>query len=115
MTVTQRRCVRRYLASKTRNRRKPIDGEKIACEICNSRNNLEWHHIKAWSEGGDDSPDNLQVLCHCCHLDLHQGRNDFRRAGQWGGLVSAYIREQTIGRDAFCETMRKLAQRRWAA
>jgi len=116
MTVEQRLHVQRYLQSKSNGRcRKPIDGEKIECESCNSTSKLEWHHIVPWSEGGDDEPENLQVLCESCHVFFHKEQNDFREAGRWGGLVSAYLREQRMGREEFCQYMRSLAMRHQAA
>jgi len=117
MTAEQRLNVQRYMAFKRNGNRhrRLIDGEKVACEQCGSTSDLEWHHRLYWSEGGDDSPNNLQVLCRFCHLAVHAEKGDFRKAGQWGGLVSAYLREQTLGRERFCEEMKALALRRRAA
>ena len=33
---------------------------------------LEVHHIKPVSDGGDDHPDNLRTLCHKCHVKIHK-------------------------------------------
>jgi len=115
MTAAERKKVKLYLESKQRRQRKRIDGEKVECENCGSGTDLEWHHIIPWSQGGDDSPQNLQVLCRACHWNIHCEQEDFRKAGQWGGLVSAYLREQRMGRERFCEEMRELARLRWAA
>lgn len=35
--------------------------------------NLNVHHIKYVSEGGDDSPENLKTLCIRCHNKIHFG------------------------------------------
>jgi len=117
MTADQRANVQRYLVFKRNGsrHRRPIDGEKVVCKQCGSTSDLEWHHRKYWSEGGDDSPGNRQVLCQPCHFAVHAQKGDFRKAGQWGGLISAYLREQTLGRERFCEEMRLLALRRRAA
>ena len=115
MTAEQRENVRRYLKVRQGRRRRPIEGQKVACERCSSRSDLEWHHRIPWSEGGDDSPENLQVLCQPCHQAEHAQRDDFRKNGQWGGLVSACVREERLGRERFCDEMRTLALRRWAA
>ena len=115
MTAEQRARVKLYVESKQSRHRRPIDGEKVQCEECGSTENLEWHHMIHWSLGGDDSPDNLRVLCHSCHWNIHLEQDDFRKAGQWGGLVSAYLREKRLGREKFCEEMRELSLRRWAA
>ena len=116
MTNEQRIHVRRYLKLKQNGRvRRRIDGEKIRCEKCGSASDLEWHHRTPFSEGGDDSYENLQVLCNSCHVTLHRHHDDFRTAGRWGGFVSAYLREQRLGRKQFCEDMRTLAKKRWAS
>ena len=117
MTEAQKENIKRYLKVKQNgnSHRKPIDGEKVECDHCGSRTELEWHHKLLWSEGGDDSDENLRVLCHSCHFAVHVQKDDFRESGQWGGLVSAYIREQRLGRQRFCEEMKALAIRRWAA
>lgn len=115
MTATERENVERYIKSRSNGRcRRRIEGEKVECEQCGSSYELEWHHRKYWSEGGEDSEENLQVLCRTCHFSIHQQKNDFRTAGRWGGLVSAYVREQRLGREGFCEAMRELARRRIA-
>lgn len=115
MTAEQRANIERYLQVRTNGRRRlHTEGEKVACSQCGSQAELEWHHRKYWSEGGDDSPENLCVLCKPCHLFFHQQKNDFRIAGRWGGLVSAYLREQRLGRKRFCEAMRTLAKKRIA-
>src|SRR3989344_3430393 len=115
MTATERENVERYVKSRSNGRcRHHIEREKIECEKCGSNSELEWHHRKYWSEGGDDSFENLQVLCKSCHFSMHQQKNDFRTAGRCGGLVSAYVREQRLGRKKFCEIMRELAKRKVA-
>ena len=49
----------------------------ICCEICNSYNMVEIHHIKRRSEFGkktkhlQDLPDNLIALCRTCHDKAH--------------------------------------------
>ena len=114
MTADERVNIRHYLKSKQDKIRKRIDGEKVKCEKCGSAFDLEWHHVIPFSEGGDDSDENLQVLCHPCHVALHRHLDDYREAGRWGGLVSAFLREERLGRDEFCEEMRSLARKRWA-
>jgi 5-methylcytosine-specific restriction endonuclease McrA len=46
------------------------------CQVpgCTSRRNLEVHHIRFRSRGGDDDPANLITLCHAHHRHmLHKG------------------------------------------
>ncbi len=37
------------------------------CESCGSTEDLTCHHIKKRSEGGNDNPFNLAILCMDCH------------------------------------------------
>lgn len=37
------------------------------CVNCGSKNNLTIDHKLAYSKGGDETPDNLQVLCRKCN------------------------------------------------
>ena len=116
MTTEQRRNVEQYLRTKRNDRdRQRIEGSKVLCEECASTAELEWHHIIPFSEGGTDNPSNLAVLCKACHILIHKTNDDYREAGRWGGLVSAYMREERMGREAFCEGMKILAMKRWAA
>ena len=43
------------------------------CQCCGARSNLEVHHKEFRSQGGDDSEENLIVLCFSCHSLLHRG------------------------------------------
>jgi len=57
------------------------DGEQ--CRRCGSGTDLEIHHIRPVSHGGEDTPDNLATLCVDCHQDAHEMATD-------GGIVPAY-------------------------
>ena len=107
MTNEQRNNVQRYLKFKQNGRvRRRIEGEKINCEKCGASSGLEWHHLILFSEGGTDDPENLAVLCNTCHQQLHKTNNDFKKAGRWGGLVSAYLRENCVGKERSCKEMK---------
>jgi 5-methylcytosine-specific restriction endonuclease McrA len=41
------------------------------CQNCGRRQNLEVHHKKMRSRGGNDSNVNLITLCHTCHANEH--------------------------------------------
>lgn len=54
-----------------------------SCQICGWRRDvwrkedpriLELHHIKEHAKGGQNSPDNLAVLCSRCHDKVHAGK-----------------------------------------
>lgn len=47
---------------------------KRRCQICGSRNDLEFHHV---GNPSDASLFNCQVLCHPCHSNAH--RKDRRK------------------------------------
>lgn len=42
---------------------------KSPCVICGSEDNLELDHIIPYCAGGRATSDNLQWLCHSCHLE----------------------------------------------
>jgi len=41
--------------------------DKGRCRQCRSRKNLEYDHIKPYSKGGKNIPDNIQLLCRKCN------------------------------------------------
>jgi 5-methylcytosine-specific restriction endonuclease McrA len=44
------------------------------CRVCKTAEGVDVHHIKFRSVGGDSTPENLAVLCRCCHSDVHAYR-----------------------------------------
>lgn len=46
------------------------------CHIVNEPYGMQVHHIIPVSDGGDDSENNLILLCYKCHVEVH--RNDWR-------------------------------------
>ena len=57
------------------------DGWK--CRNCKSRNNLNCHHIVFRSQGGEDTPENILVLCSACHDGIHKDV----KYGQYGLVI----------------------------
>ncbi len=45
---------------------------EIRCEKCGWAGRLQTHHKRPKWKGGDDSPENLIVLCGRCHLAAHR-------------------------------------------
>ena len=41
------------------------------CQACGGLRNLEVHHNQFRSHAGDDSEENLIILCSGCHQNLH--------------------------------------------
>lgn len=54
-------------------RESPEKRWKGKCSYCGAENvTLGVHHITPIAEGGDNSPENLVLLCSTCHASLHQ-------------------------------------------
>jgi len=51
------------------------DGGQCVC--CSSAENLRYHHIIPASRGGGGKKQNVALLCHTCHCDVHQGGGDW--------------------------------------
>jgi 5-methylcytosine-specific restriction endonuclease McrA len=46
------------------------------CQACGSMQNLEVHHMRFRSHGGDYSEENLITLCSKCHSAAHRNRSE---------------------------------------
>lgn len=53
------------------NKRKVAEFWHNQCAYCHKTDYLQFHHIKPKSAGGTDEPDNLLLLCACCHAAVH--------------------------------------------
>ena len=56
-----------------RHNRRELLSRYHECELCRDVRGLEVHHKIPLSLGGDDSMDNLIVICGSCHAKLHNG------------------------------------------
>lgn len=54
-------------------RAKVLWRDKYTCQKCNSKENLNTHHIIMRSKGGTNTISNLITLCESCHNELHKG------------------------------------------
>lgn len=54
-------------SEQTKIKRNVFCKENIVCAKCGEKSNLELDHILPIQFGGDNSPENLQLLCHDCH------------------------------------------------
>jgi 5-methylcytosine-specific restriction endonuclease McrA len=43
------------------------------CQYCGGRQNLHVHHLRARSQQGEDTEENLITLCARCHESIHRG------------------------------------------
>lgn len=68
------------------------------CQACGTTRDLEYAHIVAWSQGGDDSAGNLRLLCRRCNL-AEGARvpvtHRLLRAAQWAAVI--VVTGATIG------------------
>lgn len=74
-------CSRKNKRKILKNRKKMVRRRQgYLCAKCGKYDeDLEVHHVIFKSQGGDDSPENLEVLCHKCHLALHRKTKSKRR------------------------------------
>jgi 5-methylcytosine-specific restriction endonuclease McrA len=52
-------------------RQQVLGRDNWRCQNCGRLENLEVHHKRMRSQGGDDSDVNLITLCHSCHANEH--------------------------------------------
>jgi len=51
--------------------RQVLERDGWKCQRCGATSNLQVHHQRPRSHGGDDSDRNLITLCIDCHLSVH--------------------------------------------
>jgi 5-methylcytosine-specific restriction endonuclease McrA len=73
MNEIRQRRPRVKLASDSyeRVRQQVLKRDNWRCQNCGCRENLQVHHRKLRSQGGDDSEFNLITLCNSCHGREH--------------------------------------------
>lgn len=47
------------------------------CVRCQTKNKLHFHHVERYSEGGQNTVDNLILLCASCHAEEHKGERSY--------------------------------------
>lgn len=57
--------------------------DEYACTECGSGEKLECHHILPLCQGGDNSLDNLQTLCHKHHKAKHKSWKEATIANEY--------------------------------
>ena len=61
----------RYIPS---NVRLEVEGRSgNVCVRCGSDQNLHFHHVEHYAEGGSHDAENLMILCASCHAEEHKG------------------------------------------
>lgn len=51
--------------------------DKGKCSRCGFKENLHYHHIERFSEGGQNTVENLTLLCVNCHAEEHKGEKAY--------------------------------------
>jgi|SRR5690625_1137300 len=51
--------------------------DKGKCTKCSSEGMLHYHHIKRFADGGQNSVENLTLLCVPCHAEEHKGEKSY--------------------------------------
>ena len=55
-------------------RQRVLCRDRWRCQSCGTMSNLEVHHLRFRSHAGEDSEQNLIILCSTCHTAIHCGR-----------------------------------------
>ncbi|MEK5065906.1 HNH endonuclease [Cytobacillus sp. FSL R5-0596] len=50
---------------------------KNRCSECGEKEKLQFHHIEYFSKGGQNTSDNLILLCASCHAEVHKGEQSY--------------------------------------
>lgn len=50
---------------------------KSRCAKCRATRHLHFHHIEHFSKGGQNTVDNLILLCATCHAEEHKGEKSY--------------------------------------
>lgn len=58
----------------TRVRRLVLARDGRRCRVCHSRRDVEAHHIRFRSRGGEHTTANVACVCAICHADIHAYR-----------------------------------------
>ena len=65
--------IKRQVRERQISRWGPGDLRCVKCLFPYPDHLIEYHHVLAVSDGGEDDPNNITVLCHDCHKDWHRG------------------------------------------
>ena len=59
-----------------------IQAKLPMCAACGATTDLDYHHLVPRARGGEDSPENIIVLCRRCHNRLHEKNGKERLLGE---------------------------------
>lgn len=59
--------------------------DKGACVRCKKKENLHYHHKIRFSEGGQNTMENLIMLCASCHAEEHEGEKGYHMLKKMAG------------------------------
>jgi hypothetical protein len=66
---SEKRTITQYTKRKVRNK------YNNKCAHCGEEKELHFHHIEKYSDGGQNTEDNLMLLCKYCHAKEHEGES----------------------------------------
>jgi len=54
-------------------KRRLINERGKVCDVCGAVvESIALHHIQRIADGGTNDPENLQLVCHVCHDEIHR-------------------------------------------
>ena len=71
---------RRYSKTIAKVRRVVLERDNWRCRYCQSKKDLEVHHIIPLAKGGSLKPFNCRTVCRKCHMQLHSSPLRLARA-----------------------------------
>ncbi|WP_082234991.1 HNH endonuclease [Halobacillus massiliensis] len=74
----ENRTIPKYVKSKVQER------DNYRCVNCLSIENIHFHHIEHFADGGQHIIDNLILLCVNCHAKAHEGELPYHMLKAWG-------------------------------
>lgn len=83
-----------------------LNRDGYTCQYCKGKHKdsrLEVHHIVFRCNNGSDEPENLIILCHTCHDDLHHGKINPKFSGKTKGTLKYTTQMNSIRIQLFKE------------
>lgn len=68
-----------------------MDERLPRCPICGTTKDLQTHHLKPLSKGGEDTPENRVYLCKSCHENLNVHYNTTGMKGAQSNVGTFYV------------------------
>lgn len=59
-------------------KREVFERDDGKCTVCKTEENIHYHHIQKFSNGGVHAASNLILLCASCHAEEHKGEKEYK-------------------------------------